>query len=128
MAGKREAGGEGQADRERGHEQRRPVDEPREEEQRGHYSVRQRHRHEGSPEPRPVRNRRQVGVEEVAERQLQRVLSAQAEGEDADLDRRDDSDGGEDPQAPFDRPRYDDAPQADEPERERPEEEREREE
>ena len=73
---------------ERRDEQRPPLEQPREVDERGDEGEAERHDDERLPEPRPLRDRGQVAVEVLRERQLQHVLAAQAEREDPDLDRR----------------------------------------
>jgi hypothetical protein len=89
MARERQARREPEPDDERRPEQHAPVGQPREHEQRGHEGVAERHRDEGRAEARPVGDRGQVAVEEPAERELERVLRAEDEGENAHVDRGD---------------------------------------
>ena len=78
-----------------GHEQRRPVGQPREVDERGDEREAERHQHERLAEARPAGDRREVAVEELPERELEHVLAAEAEREDADLEHADDADPGE---------------------------------
>ena len=73
MSRQRQAGGEAEPDQERRPEEPRPVEDPREQDEGRHDRVAQRHRDERDPEARLRRERREVAVEQVDERHLQRV-------------------------------------------------------
>ena len=79
--------GEHDSENERRHERLDAVEQPREVDEREHEREDERHRHERVPEPRR-RHRREIAVEEPPERQLQRVLGAERERDDAGVDRR----------------------------------------
>ncbi len=100
MAREREPGGEHHRDHEGGPEQHGPVGQPREEHERAHQHEPQRHRDESDPEAH-LRERREVAVEEVPERQLESVLGAEQEGDDPDLDRADRAEPCEPVEAPL---------------------------
>ena len=100
MARQREPRGEQEREQERRPQQERPVGQPREEEQGGHERKAERHGDERVAEAR-ARKRRQVAVQEPAERQLQRILGAHEERDDADVERGDDADAGEDEEPPL---------------------------
>ena len=103
MARQREPGGEREPSRNAGHSRTaRSVSHARKS-KRGHEREAERHRDERVTEPRP-RDRREVAVEQPAERQLQRILGAEEERDDADVERGDDADAGEDVEPPL-RPR-----------------------
>ena len=84
----------------------RPAGQPAEEDERGHDREAERHDHERRPEARPVRERRQVAVEEAAERELECVLGPDQEREDSDLDRADHARQGEQVEDPLERVRH----------------------
>ena len=65
----------------------------------------ERHRHERVAEPR-LRHRREVAVEEPPERQLQRVLRAKRERDDAGVDRRERAETCGDRDPPLERARH----------------------
>ena len=92
MARDREAGDETEREHERRHEQHRPLEQPRQVDERGDEGEPERHRDERLAEARAAGDRRQVAVDELAERQLEHVGAAQAEGDDPDLQHRDDPD------------------------------------
>ena len=113
----REPGAEHEPEEERGPEQDRPVGEPGQEEERGDEREAERHRDERGPEPRAARERRQVAVDQLVERKLERVGSPENEPEDAELDAADHP-GPDDPvEAPLER-RVRSPAQHEQPERE----------
>src|SRR5205814_5652902 len=83
---------------ERGYEQPRSLEQPRQVDERSHEGEAERHRHERLAVARAARDRREVAVEELAERQLQHVLAAEQEGGDPDLEHADEAGGGEEQQ------------------------------
>ena len=91
VPGEREPRGEHERERERDPQQHAPLEQPREVERRRDEREAERHRDERGAEARPARDRRQIAVQQSLERKLQRVLRAQEERDDADLEHRDDA-------------------------------------
>ena len=79
----------------------RPLGQPGEVQERGHEREPERHRDERGAEARPAGERREIAVEEVHERELQRVLGPEQEREDPDLDRADRADAHDPVEAPL---------------------------
>ena len=117
VPGEREPRGEAEAEHEGGPQQHRLLGQPGEVEQRRHEREAERHRDERGAELRPVRERRQVAVEECSERQLERVLGPQQEGGEPDLERSDRADPRHPVEAPLGsrrkRAAHDEQPEAD---------------
>ena len=115
VAREREAGGEPEREQERRPEQPLAVGQPGQEDERRHERVAERHRHERVAEAR-LRKRREVAVEEVDERELERVLGPQQEREDPDLERADHADSEQPVEAALgrlaERPAHDQQPEA----------------
>jgi hypothetical protein len=101
VPGQREAGREAEPEQERGPEEERPVGQPGEVEQRRDEGEAERHGDEGLAEARPADDRRQVAVEQPAERQLEGVLGPEQERRDPDLDHGDGADSGHEEEAPL---------------------------
>jgi hypothetical protein len=74
------------------------IHQPRQEEQGCDEREPERHRNERDTEA-GLSDRREVAVQQPVEGQLQGVLRAQDEGDDADVDRRDHADTGDDEEA-----------------------------
>jgi len=77
VAGEREPRREAEPEQERRPQQRAPLREPREEQQRRDEREPELHGGERRAEARAAGDRRQVAVEEVDERELERVLGSQ---------------------------------------------------
>ena len=127
MARHREPAREHDRERERRHERLDAVEQPRDVDEREHEREDQRHRHERVAEPR-LRHRREVAVEEPPERQLQRVLRAKRERDDAGVDRRERAEPAGDRDPPLERAAARQPAQHDQPEAERADRQRETEE
>ena len=123
----RQAGGEAEPDQERRPEEPRPVEDPREQDEGRHDRVAQGHRDERDPEARLRRERREVAVEQVDERHLQRVGGPHHERGDADVEHRDPA-GRRDPVEPVREPLRERLAQDEEPESDRAEQQGERDE
>ena len=96
-----EPGGEAEPEREHRPEERAATGQPREEEQCRHQREAELHHDERPAEARPARDRRQVAVEEAPERQLERVLRAEQERDDPDLEHRDRAGSGDPVEPPL---------------------------
>ena len=117
VAREREAAREPECERERGHEEgRRSIRQPGEVDERGDEREPERHRDECRAEARSAGDRREVAVQELAERELQRVLRAQQERDDADLEHAGHADRAEGVQPLLDARRQHDPAQAEQTE------------
>ena len=105
----------------------RTVEDPGEEHQCRHERVPERHRDERDAETSLRRDRREVAVEEVDERDLQGVGGTHHERGDADVEHGDATDG-RDPVEPVRKPRRQRLAEHEQPETDRPDDERERDE
>ena len=95
MARQRKPGREPERDQKCRPQEERPVEQPREEHERRHQGKAERHRHERDAEARLVRERREVAVHEIHERELERVFRPQDERGDADVDCGERAEAGE---------------------------------
>ena len=100
------------------------VEQPREKDERQHEREDERHRHERLAEAGRC-HRREVAVQEPAERQLQRVLGAQRERRDPRLQSNDAAEARGDRDAAVERLRHREAAQHDQPQPERADRQRE---
>ena len=123
----REPGREPDPDQKGRPQEARTVEDPGEEHQCRHERVPERHRDERDAETSLRRDRREVAVEEVDERDLQGVGGTHHERGDADVEHGDATDG-RDPVEPVRKPRRQRLAEHEQPETDRPDDERERDE